>query len=1547
MRAKVTKYRFLAVVLSLCMVFSMFNGVTVFASEEDAKETALCEHHTEHTGECGYVETVEGADCQHEHDDSCKYQAAVPEIPCDKACTDIDEDGVIDHVEGCAYTPAVEEQPCGHQVHDDACGYIEAVPGHPCEFVCEICQQTQEDLTAEDDHDLPQDEDSADDETVGENDQQAQEDSSEADDEPSLDEDTADDETVGEKDQQAAEDSAEEDDAAALDEAEPAAEEEEEEEPVNHAVERLNAQIGKLPASVEGLTWEAIVSNGYYEAAKIALQIMTSGDVHDYELRDEEDFARIEALDKLVYFCNYAAEKEVAYYKNLTADNLKDMYWRDAVEVLFDIYVEGMAHVYPEDRTFLYEYMDNAYGYWGDYADGALDNWADITNQDPYSSFEFNMDDEVEKYAETLSDSIAAFINSQQPYEDLTEDELTEVLTAFQVLFGDYPLYEYVENAYDNDGDEDGFAAYKDALREKLQPLVEYFKPFYDLFVSIQGNYNDNNDIPRFEERDEYKDVFADPTADPERTREVIRELESIRAAFANLPVNVTPKIAYMLECAFSAHYLFENFEYISEAVEELMEEGGSRFDENIYELIQQLLVLDFGDFLPYPEKEYINSTILDSAGKEQKLVSYSNGTTVHHQVTTVTPPVYYAELQGVLDEILAEEPDPDDEAHDAWEQMYNDFLQEYEDELKSHAEDEASVGSYVLNLAVAFGLNYQGNLKLMADGRTLQEGTDYTIGTPVPPARSTDKYVYPIIFENSDSFPKGVELIVTYDTLINAAAWYGSITDKNRSYAYWECTDTDGEILYSQKYDLQESEGMTNLRVEDHDPCSYCVVFGIKIYDYSNLDKRVEGFSGDFVDEDQLEEGTFGDMFDPTTFAPLYLLEGAEYHISGTDYAGNPLERVIVIRDNLVEYTADSAGQPVAAVSAVSTYAAAGRAAGSSSAGQYLVQAMGKDTLMKLLYYRYEHGIVPLETISVAQQSPYYALKMPGAYSQVVPANSNNPSAYANDGKAYVLEPEAYSAGTNAAIPVGDGGGLLLGGLGVGTYTLTMTKAPDGCVLPGNREIHIRLYWADYDGKEIDPADYGWDEEADGEFVPSDHAYTVFCEVIDDGRKTPMYSSEALWFLEEGMPSYAAIMNPTCMVLVYPVGHDRLSLTVQNQVISQTEEEEFTFYIALEEPNLKYFVDSETEKPYNPCTNLTWAVWNDNAKIWTAASFQNARAADNIALTSTDEAGIYKVSLKHGDKIAFTNLLDATKYEITEIKQEDFITVTANGVAEGETGVYDEAVAVVDLDDNGQEVEGKGTQTGVKTDGTLHYASYDKEYHDVVYANNQNGGLTVSNAVTGNAGDTSKEYHFTVTLGDTGINGTYGGMTFANGVATFTLKHGENKSAAGLPAGITYTVKETEANQDGYATTATNAEGAVPAGKTAEVSFVNSKSVDPTPPPTTPPVTTEPPTTPPVTTEPPTTPPVATEPPSTPPVTTEPPTTPPVATEPPTTPPVATEAPTTPPVATETPSPTPSSAVPNAGDSSNIGLWTALLSVSVIGLAIVPIVVAAKRKNA
>ncbi len=102
-------------------------------------------------------------------------------------------------------------------------------------------------------------------------------------------------------------------------------------------------------------------------------------------------------------------------------------------------------------------------------------------------------------------------------------------------------------------------------------------------------------------------------------------------------------------------------------------------------------------------------------------------------------------------------------------------------------------------------------------------------------------------------------------------------------------------------------------------------------------------------------------------------------------------------------------------------------------------------------------------------------------------------------------------------------------------------------------------------------------------------------------------------------------------------------------------------------------------------------------------------------------------------------------------------------------------------------------------------------------------GDLTVSNSVVSRvAADGDLEFAFTVSLSDTTINGAYGGMTFMNGVAEFTLKAGETATAADLPTDISFTV--TQADADGFTTSAENAEGAIATAGVVAV-FTNARN--------------------------------------------------------------------------------------------------------------------------
>lgn len=144
----------------------------------------------------------------------------------------------------------------------------------------------------------------------------------------------------------------------------------------------------------------------------------------------------------------------------------------------------------------------------------------------------------------------------------------------------------------------------------------------------------------------------------------------------------------------------------------------------------------------------------------------------------------------------------------------------------------------------------------------------------------------------------------------------------------------------------------------------------------------------------------------------------------------------------------------------------------------------------------------------------------------------------------------------------------------------------------------------------------------------------------------------------------------------------------------------------------------------------------------------------------------------------------------------------------------------------NGYEFKG----WNIKPDGTgdIFTAKTDVTNSITVYAQwekiIEKGDLTVSNTVSGNGGDTTKVFNFTVKL-NSAINGTYGDMTFKDGVATFTLKHNEKKTAVGLPEETSFEVTETEANTDGYTTTSQNASGSIVKDTVLTADFINSKN--------------------------------------------------------------------------------------------------------------------------
>ena len=158
--------------------------------------------------------------------------------------------------------------------------------------------------------------------------------------------------------------------------------------------------------------------------------------------------------------------------------------------------------------------------------------------------------------------------------------------------------------------------------------------------------------------------------------------------------------------------------------------------------------------------------------------------------------------------------------------------------------------------------------------------------------------------------------------------------------------------------------------------------------------------------------------------------------------------------------------------------------------------------------------------------------------------------------------------------------------------------------------------------------------------------------------------------------------------------------------------------------------------------------------------------------------------------------------------------SVTIKGLPDGAEYSVSEAVA----DQTGFTVQSKNASGTISADKTGNAAT------DAAFTNTRKtGDLEVKKTISSdNPIDQNKEFDFTVTLGDTGINGKYGDMTFKDGVAKFKLKHNETKTAEGLPTEITYTVTEGEV-PSGYTNTGkTGNTGAISEEK-QKAEFVNT----------------------------------------------------------------------------------------------------------------------------
>ena len=157
-----------AFLLAAAMIFTM-PDVPAFAVEAGASavHTGLCEHHPEHTEDCGYTEGTEGAACEHEHTEDCYTLVKKCVHEHDESCYPVLEGSVPENTATPSEAEEAQQTACTHECseesgcitkelscphergeHDDSCGYIPATEGTPCGYTCEQCNSQDSGLVS-------------------------------------------------------------------------------------------------------------------------------------------------------------------------------------------------------------------------------------------------------------------------------------------------------------------------------------------------------------------------------------------------------------------------------------------------------------------------------------------------------------------------------------------------------------------------------------------------------------------------------------------------------------------------------------------------------------------------------------------------------------------------------------------------------------------------------------------------------------------------------------------------------------------------------------------------------------------------------------------------------------------------------------------------------------------------------------------------------------------------------------------------------------------------------------------------------------------------------------------------------------------------------------------------------------------------------------------------------------------------------------------------------------------------------------------------------
>ena len=227
------------------------------------------------------------------------------------------------------------------------------------------------------------------------------------------------------------------------------------------------------------------------------------------------------------------------------------------------------------------------------------------------------------------------------------------------------------------------------------------------------------------------------------------------------------------------------------------------------------------------------------------------------------------------------------------------------------------------------------------------------------------------------------------------------------------------------------------------------------------------------------------------------------------------------------------------------------------------------------------------------------------------------------------------------------------------------------------------------------------------------------------------------------------------------------------------------------------------------------------SGRSWTKAD------AFTMTLTAEDEAPMPKGAKDGVSTITLNRDAQVGNFGTIEYTKPDTYTYMIAEQTGDETALtFSKATyrATVTVTDDGAGKLSAKTKIAQLTDDAGE--AVERTAEAAVFTNTaKTGTLTVTKTVVG--GDSQREFGFTVALTDgdgVPVSGTFGegedAVTFTDGKATFTLRHGGEKTITGLPVGARYTVTEDAA--EGYTTTADGAEGTVTEGG-ATAAFTNT----------------------------------------------------------------------------------------------------------------------------